>query len=188
VGSVVLAVVDPGVGSSRRAVVIEGERHVWVAPDNGLLEAALTVDPAKRAFEIDSRRFRVTSATFHGRDVFGPAAAHLASGASIETLGSETPVSTLVRLGVLPSRGPNGELWTFDHYGNAITTIRAPGERPAAVRVRGREIRFATHYAEVERGEALALVGSSGLVEISVRDGSARAALGLQEGDAITLV
>jgi len=187
-GSVVLAVVDPGVGSARRAVVVEGERLTWVAPDNGLLEAALLLDPPRRAFEISEPRYRLerVSSTFHGRDVFGPAAAHLANGLDPASLGPALPLGELRRLGVAPGDGA-GEVWTFDRYGNAITTIRSPASPPKHVRVAGRELPFATHYAEVAPGEPLALAGSSGLVEISVRDGSARDALRLADGMRVAL-
>ena len=78
-------------------------------------------------------------------------------------------------------------MWTFDRYGNAITTIRSPAEPPRAVRVKDRELPYATHYAEVAPGQALALPGSSGLVELSVRDGSAREALDLEAGARVSL-
>lgn len=187
-GSIVLAVVDPGVGSERRAIVVEGERHVWVAPDNGLLEAALTIDRPRRALAIVDRRYRLerVSTTFHGRDVFGPAAAHLALGVDPSALGPPVPLDQLVSLGVAPADA-RGEVWTFDRYGNAITTIRSPAEPPRAVRVKDRELPYATHYAEVAPGQALALPGSSGLVELSVRDGSAREALDLEAGARVSL-
>lgn len=179
-GSIVLAVVDPGVGSARRAVVVEGERLLWVAPDNGLLEAALALDPPRRAFALTDARYRLpeVSSTFHGRDVFAPAAAHLARGADPSTFGPAVTLDSLVRLGLSPSEKA-GEIWCFDRYGNAITTVRAPASPPTFVRVEERTIPYRSHYAEVEPGEALALAGSTGLVEISVRDGSAREALGL---------
>ncbi len=184
-GSIVLAVVDPGVGSARRAVVVETERLVFVAPDNGLLEAALATDPAVRAFALEAPALRLAevSSTFHGRDVFGPAAAHLARGVDPAAFGPA--VSELVRTGLAPSRDRRGEVWTFDRFGNAITTIvSAPA---SALRIGNRSLPYRTHYAEVARGEALALAGSSGLVEISVREGSAREALGVAEGDPVEL-
>jgi S-adenosylmethionine hydrolase len=187
-GSIVLAVVDPGVGSARRAIVIEGERLVWVAPDNGLLEAALTIDRPRRAFEITDPRYRLASvsSTFHGRDVLGPAAAHLTLGIDPSALGPAIPLDALVSLGVAPA-DRSGEVWTFDRYGNAITTIRSPAEAPASVWIGDRAFRYATHYAALAPGEPLALPGSSGLVELSVRDGSARDALGMTVGAPVSL-
>nr|WP_245526781.1 SAM-dependent chlorinase/fluorinase [Marinithermus hydrothermalis] len=190
-GAVVLAVVDPGVGSSRRGLVVVGERLVYVAPDNGLLTLAWLRDPPRRAYALENPAYRLpgVSATFHGRDVFGPAAAHLARGVPPEAFGAEVPVAALQRLPVRLGRGPGGEVLTFDRFGNAITTIQAPlppGVR--AVEVAGRPVPLARYYAEVAPGAPLALVGSSGLVEVSVREGSAREALGLREGDPVRLV
>ncbi len=184
-GSIVLAVVDPGVGSARRAIAVRTERLTYVAPDNGLLEAALSLDARREAFALEAPRYRraEVSSTFHGRDVFGPAAAHLALGVEPSALGPAA--HELVRSDLRPTRERRGEVWTFDRFGNAITTIVAS---PAThVRVRSHALPYATHYAEVAPGGALALAGSSGLVELSVRDGSARDALGLTEGEPVEL-
>lgn len=188
-GSVLLAVVDPGVGSLRRAIAVEG-RLRYVGPDNGLFEAALAIDPPRRAVELTDPRYRLASvsSTFHGRDVFGPAAAHLARGVDLGAFGPSVATDALVRLGVRPVESPAGEVWTFDRYGNAITTLSAPRVPPAGVRVGARELTYASHYAAVAPGELLALAGSSGLVEISVREGSAKSALALVEGARVELV
>lgn len=180
--SIILAIVDPGVGSRRRAVVVESERRRYVAPDNGLLEAAWTLDPPRRVFTLDEPRYRWTeaSSTFHGRDVFGPAAAHLQRGVPACEMGASLEVSELQPLGILPTARSEGELWTFDRFGNVITTLRSPKEQPSSVEIAGRQVPFVTHYAAVGHGELLALEGSSGLLEIAVRDGSARERLGLQ--------
>lgn len=189
-GSLVLAVVDPGVGSERRAVVVEGERCRYVAPDNGLLSLAFEHDPPRRAFALEEPKYRLPSPrhTFHGRDVFGPAAAHLAQGVAPEAFGSEVPLDALVRLPVALVQGERGEVLTFDRFGNAITTVREPAGAWSGVDVAGRRVPAATHYAAVPPGEPLALVGSAGLVEVSIRDGSARDVLGLTEGDPIQVV
>ena len=187
-GSVVLVVVDPGVGSARRAIVVEGARLRYVAPDNGVLEAGLSLDPPRRVFSLDEPAYRRVdvSPTFHGRDVFGPAAAHLARGVSPDAFGRAIDPGTLTRLGVLPHEGDDGEIWTFDHFGNAITTLKARATPPTSMAVGGRGLPFASHYAAVAVGEPLGLVGSSGLLEVAVRDGSAREALGLEVGDTVT--
>jgi S-adenosylmethionine hydrolase len=186
-GSIVLAVVDPGVGSSRRALVVEGHRLTYVAPDNGVLDAALALDPPKRIFSIEDTRFRLpmVSTTFHGRDVFGPAAAHLALGTAADELGPK--IDDIAHIGLLPGGGKRGEIWTFDRFGNAITTLLTPAQSPKSVAIGSRVLPFASHYAAVEHGQALALPGSSGLVEISVRHGSARTVLGLVEGERVLL-
>jgi S-adenosylmethionine hydrolase len=188
--AIVLAVVDPGVGSARRAICVEASRCTYVAPDNGLLEAALAIDPPRYAFAIESPQHRLAnvSRTFHGRDVFGPAAAHVSRGLSPSELGPEVPLADLAKLGVLPQLASTGAIWTFDRFGNAITTLYAPIDPPAGVRVGDRELPMCTHYREVAIGEALAIAGSSGLIEISVRDGSARDRLALRAGDPIALL
>lgn len=134
-GAVVLAVVDPGVGTARRAVAALG-RWTYVGPDNGLFTLAWLLDPPRRAFLLEPPRPRPKAAlpgwapgeaTFHGRDVFAPAAAHLALGLPPEGLGPEVPVETLARLPLALTEGPEGEVLTFDRFGNAITTLlRAP--------------------------------------------------------------
>lgn len=187
-GSVVLAVIDPGVGSARHAVVVETDRRIYVAPDNGLLEATLARETVKTARALTNPAYRLdeVSNTFHGRDVFGPAAAHLSQDERPERFGDE--VESLATLGVLPRDAGYGEIWTFDHFGNALTTMLAPSAAPDAVTVAGRRVPWAETYASVQPGEALALRGSSGLIELSVREGSAREALGLREGAEVRLV
>lgn len=177
-GSIVLAVVDPGVGTARRGLVVETERLTFVAPDNGLLEATLTRESIVATHELSDERYRreEVSTTFHGRDVFGPAAAHLSVGVAARAFGPAA--DELQALGVLPTRGAEGEVWTFDHFGNVITTLA--GERDAtSVEIAGQSVPHARTYADVERGALVALTGSSGLVEICQRDGSARTRLGL---------
>lgn len=183
-GAIVLAIVDPGVGGERRAICVESKRCTYVAPDNGLLEAALGVDRPFAATAIEAPQFRLSavSRTFHGRDVFGPAAAHLSRGVEARALGDAVSPSSLVTLGVGPHDGRAGEVWSFDVFGNAITTLRAPSPAPRGVRVAGHEVPWRGHYGGAGVGHALALGGSAGLVEISVREGSARETLGLTEG------
>ncbi|MFW6049679.1 MAG: SAM hydrolase/SAM-dependent halogenase family protein [Myxococcota bacterium] len=189
-GSIVLAVVDPGVGSERRAVAVEGARCRYVVPDNGLLSLVFEHDPPVGAHALEDPRFRLSEVrrTFHGRDVFGPAAAHLAAGVSPAELGPPVPVGDLVRLPIGLVDGDAGEVLTFDRFGNAITNLRQPASGAVAVRAAGRRLPLVTHYAAVGPGEPLALVGSAGLVEISVRDGDARAGLGLAEGHPVQIL
>jgi S-adenosylmethionine hydrolase len=126
-GSVHLAVVDPGVGSRRRPIAIATERAFYVGPDNGLFTYVLARDPLRAAVELREPRFRLTpvSDTFHGRDIFAPAAAHLASGGELGDLGP--PVSDLVRLPPLrlevSGAAIQGAVLHADRFGNAITSI-----------------------------------------------------------------
>ncbi len=190
--SVVLAVIDPGVGSSRRAVLVVGERLCYVAPDNGLLTLAYLQDPPRKVYALENPAYHLPrkSTTFHGRDVFGPVAAHLAAGVEPHRFGPELPVAELVRLPIHLNFGSQGEILTFDRFGNAITTLLAtPAHvRGRTVRIRYHRIPVASHYAEVPVGTALAYVGSAGLLEVAVHLGNAHEQLGLITGDRVELV
>ena len=180
-----VAVVDPGVGTGRRGlVVIDPEGRRLVGPDNGLLTPFLGHGAriraiAERGGVIPSPR----SATFHGRDLFAPAAGYLARGGTPGALGPE--VNDPVRLAVPVARREGeallGEVLGADPFGNLITSIRESdlgGAVPVKVDVGGRAARFVRAFGDGERGELLALVGSSGRIEIALREASAAASLG----------
>jgi S-adenosyl-L-methionine hydrolase (adenosine-forming) len=179
-----VAVVDPGVGSSRAALAVSADGRFLVGPDNGVLSAALLVAGAEAvALSVPSH----SSATFHGRDVFAPAAARLARGLSIHDLG-ERAASPIVRRTPEPRREGNGDLVgqviAIDRFGNAITNLAAiRGE----LRVANRVVRLRRTYADLADGEIGAVVGSSGLIEISLRDGRAADELALSRGTTVTL-
>jgi S-adenosylmethionine hydrolase len=128
------------------------------------------------------------SPTYHGRDVFAPAAAQLAHGADVDALGSPAPAPIILRTPE-PHRAPTGELLgaviAIDHFGNAITNL--VGMRGGQIITNGREITLRRTYAELEPGEAGAVVGSTGLIEIVVREGRANEALGLARGTPVSL-
>lgn len=185
-GVVHLVVVDPGVGSERACLAVESMGRFLVGPDNGVLSPALLA-PGSRAVRLEPPAG--ASATFHGRDVFAPAAAALALGTPLDALGAPV-VSPVVRRTPEPRRladgGIAGEVITVDRFGNAITnlmTTRAGGR----LEVAGRVVPFLRTYADVPVGGALGLIGSSGLVEIAVREGSAARDLGLGRGAAVVL-
>jgi S-adenosylmethionine hydrolase len=179
-GTVHLVVVDPGVGSPRAAIAIASDGRFLVGPDNGVLSPALLF-PSARAVVLPVPA--AAAPTFHGRDVFAPAAAALARGVPIDSLGLplEAPV---IRRTPEPVRDPDGsirgEVIAIDRFGNAVTNLACHHAR--GVSVAGRDLPIARTYADVDPGEAMALVGSSGLLEIAVRDGSAAATLGLSRG------
>jgi S-adenosylmethionine hydrolase len=185
-GTVHLVVVDPGVGSARGALATSSEGRFLVGPANGVLSPALLHADARCV----SLSIPASAApTFHGRDVFAPAAAQLARGAALETLGVVTEDPVIRRTPEAtrrPDGGVQGEVITVDRFGNAVTNLLA---------MRGGEVRVGTlalpvrrTYADVGSGEPLALVGSSGLVEIAVRDGNAAGKLGLRRGSEVVLV
>ncbi len=174
-GTVHLVVVDPGVGTSRRAVVAEADERILVGPDNGVLGWVLR--DAWRTGEV--RELATPSSshiapTFHGRDIFAPAAARLAAGAPLVSMGP--PALGLVRLPwPEPVRGigtVEGEIVHVDRYGNLVTNLRA-NVAPKHVHIGDTEVPVHTTYGDVASGEPVAYVGSRGLLEIAVRDGNA---------------
>lgn len=199
---VVLAVVDPGVGTDRRAVAVEvadGE-GVFVGPDNGLLASAVAmVGGATRAVELTNPEYHLPAPgpTFAGRDIFGPVAAHLCNGVDLAELGPLVDPITL-RPGVLPiPREEDGavhaEVLWVDHYGNVQLNvspeeIEALGERVSlrwADQVR--TARRAHTYGDIKAGEVGLVVDSYGLVSIALDRQSASAQLRIRPGDGVTL-
>jgi S-adenosylmethionine hydrolase len=193
-GTVHLVVVDPGVGSERRAVAVQGAQAQYVAPDNGVLSLALAKDPARAAVELVEPRFRLpeVSATFHGRDIFAPAAAYLACGVNLQEMGPTIPVSGLCRLPIssreaVEARDGQAMVLHVDRFGSLITSlVAAYGAAPLIITAGGERITgLSRTFSDVEPGELLAYVGSGGYVEIAVREGSAAERLGLAAGDPV---
>jgi S-adenosyl-L-methionine hydrolase (adenosine-forming) len=186
VGTIHIVVVDPGVGSSRAALAVVSEGRFLVGPDNGVLSPALLASSA-RAVELSVSA--TASTTFHGRDVFAPAAVALAHGAQLDALGRPAD-APLVRRTPEPIRrvdgAIDGEVILIDHFGNAITNL--VGMRGGTVEVGPWSIAVRRTYTEVEAGEPVAVVGSTGFIEIAVRDGSAARLLGLARGAGVTLI
>ena len=192
-GTVHVGVIDPGVGTERRAVIIEGEQFL-VVPDNGLATLPLKHIKARKAWEIDFERVKrftkwEISSTFHGRDVFGPVGALLDAWVEPEKLGSEIPLESLIRLDVEPRR--EDDLWLLkvlyiDDFGNVILNLEGY-ERPERVELpdRGLKIPYLDTYSQVKPGELLALPGSHDYLEIAVNRGSAAERLGLKVGDEV---
>ena len=203
-GTVHLVVVDPGVGSERRPIVVQTERATYVAPDNGVLSMAISQEPPRLAIHLTRREYHLpfVSATFHGRDVFAPAAAHLAAGADPRDMGTPIPVSDLVSLpfnrpALQPDGSWLGEVLHVDRFGNLVTSFHCrstpskAGEgtmlnEHSAIDVAGRRIgRVMRTYADVAPGDLVATIGSSGRVEIAVRDGNAATWLGVDVGEPV---
>lgn len=190
-GTVHLAVVDPGVGTGRRPLAARAGGRLFVLPDNGLLAFALRGLPLEEARVIDPERLpldRPVSATFHGRDLFAPAAAALACGLPLAGIGAAAGALAPLQFPHPLPRGGEvlGEIVHVDRFGNLVSNIDAAsfsGGECTAVRIGGRSIgRPIPAYGAAEPGELLALWNSAGLLEIAVREGSAAALLGVGRG------
>ncbi|MDQ2644534.1 MAG: SAM-dependent chlorinase/fluorinase [Myxococcota bacterium] len=187
--SVHLAVVDPGVGSERRALGVRASGHAFVAPDNGILSRVALSDPGFEARRIDAQKLgiEVPSRTFHGRDLFAKVAALWASKQlRFEELGPvvDDPVMLSAERPSDDGTNAEGRVLAVDRFGNLITDL--PGavlERAGAVlELQGRTLRRVATYAEAREGECVALVSSFGLVEVAARNQSAAVLLGVGPG------
>lgn len=204
---VIVAVVDPGVGSARRAVAIEvaDGAGVLIGPDNGLLPpAAAMAGGVQRAFELTNTALHLVApgATFAGRDVFAPVAGHLCNGGALEEVGDPVDPGTLVP-GLVPLSAPEShpqwgeglrcEVTWVDRYGNCQLNIGPEDLAPLGAVVRAvageevRSVRLGTHFAALDTGAVGAVVDSCGMVALAVDRGSAAEAMGLAEGTAVLL-
>ncbi len=225
-----LVVVDPGVGGARRAIALRTPAGVFVGPDNGVFSYIVAREPVERMVALQNPLYRLAriSQTFHGRDIFAPAAAHLAAGLLIDELGPQIHDPVLISTPSImltpdPSRPDiiRGEVLYIDHFGNVVSSIGvltwaedrlclkpafppSPSTSPdpkasgaisvsfradeAQVRIAGWEIvGIRRTYSEVAPGELVTLVGSTGHLEIAVREGSGARRLGAKPGDEVTL-
>ncbi|MDQ6710915.1 MAG: SAM-dependent chlorinase/fluorinase [Candidatus Dormibacteraeota bacterium] len=183
VGTVHVAVVDPGVGGPRRAIAFRAGDHLMVGPDNGLF--TFLSEPVSDLVELHLPP--EAAPTFHGRDVFGPSAARIAAGQALEALGTASTASP-IRLEDAWARKV-GEAWRgqvlhCDHFGNVISNLplRAMARLTA---VNGTRVRTVETYEEAQPGEMVALVGSSGRIEFALREGSAAQRLHTAPGETL---
>ncbi len=190
-----LVVVDPGVGSQRRALAVRTSQATFVAPDNGVLSYILASADVYEAVSLTNPAYQLphVSTTFHGRDIFAPAAAHLANGVPLADLGPRA--INLVRLPLpQPESRPDGDLIAHvmhvDHFGNLILDAVVDDLRGAVTfELAGHKIEgISQTFADVARGKLVAYVGSSrDHVEIAVRDGSAAREMDLDVGDEVLI-
>lgn len=197
-GSIHVVVVDPGVGTERRPLLVEAGGHYFIAPDNGVL-SMIYADSKHKVRAITNRKYMLpqVSRTFHGRDVFAPAAAHLARGAKPSTFGKL--VTDAIHLATTVPTRQARRAWTgavlhVDCFGNLVTNFhvsefddvrKGPFEFSVGLQ---RVARLALTFAECPAGELFAIVGSSGYVEIAVNQGSAAKQLGCGAGAPVDLV
>lgn len=200
--TIFLAVVDPGVGTARLPIAVETRAGArFVAPDNGLVWPAVEQAGLKRAVELRSPRFRLphVSSTFHGRDIFAPAAAHLWRGASLGAMGPALDAIERIALPEPASSGRRlvGSVIYVDAFGNLVTNIdrdaltRLESSFPGAtlsVRIgRAVPVEIVNSYGDVAKGAPLAAFGSFELLEIAMREGSAREFFSAAEGAPVTV-
>lgn len=196
-GTIHLAVVDPGVGGSRHPILVTTDRGILVGPNNGVLSLAAERMgcPLPRLLTNQAYFRQPVSRTFHGRDVFAPVAAHLSRGVSPDAFGPalESIVRLTLPAAVLTATAVSGEVIYIDHFGNLITNIgtdtleRFSGQ-PLSVSIQGTLVAGpVSAYAAVPDGSPLAIVGSWGMLEIAVRNGSAATRFGAETGAPVSV-
>jgi S-adenosyl-L-methionine hydrolase (adenosine-forming) len=197
-GAIHVAVVDPGVGGRRRSIVVVTDRCLFVGPDNGIFTFAISGPGFKAAFELTEKKYFLAelSATFHGRDVFAPVAAHLARGVPPEKMGRLITDPVLLPRAMPVLRGDllEGRIMHSDRFGNLITNIRGDmldgfvRDKRIHAECRNTTIEeILPLYAAAQEGELFCIVGSSNRLEISLKNGNAAARLGAGRGDMIFL-
>ena len=198
-GTVHTAIVDPDVGTPRRPIIVETSQGFFVGPDNGLMMIAAEAQGIKQTRVIENKRLMLPyiSNTFHGRDVFAPAAAHIANGSPLEEFGSKITDAVKPEFALVTrNRGSlEGEVLHVDDFGNIITNL--PGKEIAGFEERLVQVEFPPHpprqikiskaYADVDPQEPLALIGSHGYLEIALNRGNAARAFSVKTGNKITL-
>ncbi len=193
-GSLHVIVVDPGVGSHRRKILVKSENRFFIGPDNGVLTAPLKSKGFDFVLEILNSEYFLhpVSNTFHGRDIFAPVAAHLSLGKDPNSFGKLINDPGLLKLSEpepLPGGEMKGEVTHKDRFGNMSTNLNLPpGEKVEEwqLHVKGfKEIPLRTHYAESKEDELSALINSEGVVELFVKNGDASERFGLEEGSEV---
>ena len=199
-GTVHLAVVDPEVGSNRNAILVKSSDYFFVGPDNGLLSLVCTREKVIEIFNIEEEDYfqKPVSPVFHGRDIFGPAAAHVANGIQIESLGSSTKEMRGLDFPGISKPEPDTLLAIvihIDRFGNIITNVRCEDlvseehqRKPRFIQIN--EVSIKDHfqyYEEAVKGELFSLFGSAGYLEIATRQGSASELVGAHLGTQVTV-
>ncbi len=195
-GAIHVAVVDPGVGTGRRPMVVKSGNHFFVGPDNGLIWPIIKADPQALVIHLTNETFfqLPVSRTFHGRDIFAPVAAHLSTGGDPLQMGKpmENPVSIPDDSPVREGNTLLGRVTGIDHFGNVITNIHRedlvpfPGSGQMVIRVLKEKIETVSKtYADGEMGELIALLGSTGHLEIAVNSDRADRLLNIDESQSL---
>jgi hypothetical protein len=194
-----IVVVDPGVGTQRRPLLVSGEHHYFVAPDNGVLSMVYEKEERLTVRHVTAEHYFISplSQTFHGRDIFAPVAAWLTKNGAAASFGDE--ITDFVRFSMPKPKSADGVVkgvvLKVDNFGNAITNLAVEdvpqlvaGGSQCKINVGAKPVtRFVQTYSQGEPGEAFALIGSSGFLEISMNRASAAKSLGLQRGAEVTV-
>lgn len=198
-GTIHVAVIDPGVGTKRNPIVIEGKRHIFIGPDNGVLTLAAAIDGIKSVVKITNKKYALIgpSKTFSGREIFAPAAAHIARGVLVEEFGTKLKKFEALSLPEPTVKGNQiiGEIFVIDSFGNQITNIHSSYIKRVEV---GKSVKvetehstkfvpFVNTYGDVEKGKAVSLVGSSNFLEIGVNQGNAAKTFKTKPGDLVKI-
>jgi S-adenosylmethionine hydrolase len=193
-GTVHLAVVDPGVGSERKILAVQSDDYFFIAPDNQILKYIFHSNETLTVVEVLNKQFFLDniSQTFHGRDIFAPIAAHLSTGLCIAQLGRETKNYDrgAIDQPKITKSGIIGSIIYIDKFGNLITNIteKLICKPISSIKIGASIInRLSNSYTEVDIGQPLAIIGSSGYFEIAVRNGNAHQQLSLNRGEVIKI-
>jgi len=198
-GTICVAVVDPGVGTKRRPIIVETERSFYVGPDNGLLMLAAQKEGIRHVYHVSNSRYMLpkVSRTFHGRDVFSPAAAHLARGCSPSEFGPEIHDYALPEFAKPHMRNGEllGEVLHIDDFGNVVSNISSKDLEKMGIRegcslhVKLRDktlvLKLCSAYGEAPAKKPLAIIGSGDFLEVSVNQGNASRAFKVKVGDSL---
>lgn len=197
-----VAVVDPGVGSGRRPILVSTDYHYFVGPDNGIFSAVYTSSETLEVIHVTAEHYFLPqgSSTFHGRDIFSPVAAWLSKGINISKFGDQITDYVTIPMPVpssLPKNSIEGEVIHIDHFGNLITNIsaqkltdfhRTNPQGKLKIMVKGKEAPFRNYYAEVQDKSLYALINSLGYLELFVKNGSASSSFDVKVGEKIAVI
>lgn len=186
-GTIHLVVVDPGVGSHRKAIIVKTRDYYFIGPDNGVLSLALEGQRVERVINITNEKYflKPVSNTFHGRDVFTPVASYLSKDIPLERFGEE--IRGYKKLDIPKFKSGKGQVIYIDRFGNLITNI--PKGMSGKIQFKGISIdKISSSYAEVRIGKPLAIFGSFGYLEIGVNQRSAEDYFKAKVGDVVRIV
>jgi S-adenosylmethionine hydrolase len=198
-GTVHLAVVDPGVGTKRKKILVKTKNYFFVGPDNGILSLALKDEPPVKIIEITNKRYflKAVSNTFHGRDIFAPVSAHVSRGVDILKLGKPTEHFKTLKFPSLESSGRRliGEVIYIDRFGNLISNISKESflsfikDKKFKMEIKGQTVnKLSQSYAEARQDEPIALIDSFNYLEIAINAGSAQEYFKAGRGEKIEVV